>query len=388
MRQGKPYRLLRMSDNMVCAENKTCVMDTVGSASNVVERVVNASGTVRKNFDAIDICKLIAALFVVGIHAEPLESFNSLANYAVFECLSRFAVPFFFVSSAFFFFRGGVDGKKLKHYEQRMLILYVIWYIMAFPVTFMRKYSVFFTEYDLSVAIWKSLRGLLFASSFRGSWFLSGSMFCAAVIYFLSKKLTTEQIMKIGGVFYAFCVLTSTYGNLIYRAGFGDIYDNFLFYFAHPYTSIITGLLYFTIGKYFAEHEQEFVRRDTRQYALLSMITLLAMFAEGMIAKRLDLVVSSDCLIMLIPNVWCLMTLVLSAQVRFKHVKEIRASGVIVFFVHFSVLYAFEVLDEYTGLHVDTLTRYVLILLISFSFARFVLKMENKAHWGWMKYLH
>lgn len=357
------------------------------SAPIVMENGKEASPA-KKNFDAIDICKLIAALFVVGIHAGPLDSFSSLANYAVFECLSRFAVPFFFVSSAFFFFRGGVDGKKLKHYEQRMLILYAIWYVLAFPVTFMRKYSVFFTEYDLPVAIWKSVRGLLFASSFRGSWFLAGSMFCAAVIYFLSKKLKTEQIMKIGVVFYAFCVLTSTYGNLIYWAGFGDIYDKFLFYFAHPYTSIITGLLYFTIGKYFAEHEQEFVNKDTRQYALLSLITLLAMFAEGMIAKRLGLVVSSDCLILLIPNVWCLMTLVLSAQVHFKHVKEIRASGVIVFFAHFSVLYGFELLDKYAGLHVNTLTRYLLILLISFSFAHFVLKMENKEHWGWMKYLH
>ncbi len=353
-----------------------------------METARSSLNTVRKNFDAIDICKLVAALFVVGIHSSPLDSFNTMANYAIFECISRFAVPFFFVSSAFFFFRGGVDGKKLKHYEQRMLILYAIWYVLAFPVTFMRKYFVFFSEYPLPVAIWKSLRGLLFASSFRGSWFLSGSMFCAAVIYFLSKKLTTKQIMKIGVVFYAFCVLTSTYGNLIYWAGLGEIYDTFLFYFAHPYTSIITGLLYFAIGKYFAEHEQEITARDPRKYALLSLITLLAMIAEGMIAKRLGLVVSSDCLIMLIPNVWCLMTLVLCVPVQFKYVREIRASGVIVFFAHFSILYAFQLLDQYAGLHIDTFTRYLMILLISFSFARFVLKMENKSHWRWMKYLH
>ncbi|MDO5547351.1 MAG: acyltransferase family protein [Eubacteriales bacterium] len=346
------------------------------------------SKPVKKNFDAIDGCKLIAALFVVGIHTTPLDSWSEAANFALFECLSRFAVPFFFASSAFFFFRGGVDGKKLWHYERRMAILYAIWFLVAFPVTFARKYWVLFTDYPLSVAIWRTVRGFLFASSFRGSWFLSGSMFCAAVIYFLSKKLTTKQIMRIAGVFYIFCVLCSTYGKLIYWVGLGAQYETFLFYFAHPYTSIITGLLYFAIGKYFAEHEQEVTQKDPKKYLLLSAISMAGAFLEMTVAQILGLVQSTDCCFMLIPNVYFLMTTALCSRIHLKHVKEIRASGVIVFFAHFSVLYAFQMIDKYCGIHFDTWTRYLLILLISFSFASFVLHMEDRKHWRWMHYLH
>lgn len=346
------------------------------------------SKPVQKNFDAIDICKLIAALFVVGIHTTPLSSWSEAANFTLFKCLSRFAVPFFFVSSAFFFFRGGVDGKKLRHYERRMAILYAIWFLLAFPVTVARKYWVLFTDYPIQVAIWRTVRGFLFASSFRGSWFLSGSMFCAAVIYFLSKKLTTKQIMRIASVFYIFCVLCSTYGKLIYQIGLGEQYETFLFYFAHPYTSIITGLLYFAIGKYFAEHEKEMTQKNPKKYMLLSIITMAGAILEMTVANALGLVQSTDCCFMLIPNVYCLMTFALCAQMHLKHVKEIRASGVIVFFVHFSVLYAFQLMDKYWGFHIDTLTRYLLILLISFSFAFFVLRMEDRKYWRWMHYLH
>lgn len=342
----------------------------------------------RKRIDAIDACKLIAALFVVGIHTAPLDSLSESANFTLFECFSRFAVPFYFASSAFFFFRGGVDEKKLWHYERRMGILYGIWFLIAFPVTFARKYWVLFTQHELPVAIWRTVRGFLFASSFRGSWFLSGSMFCALVIFYLSKKLKTKHIMWICSASYVFCVLCSTYGNLIYRIGLGEQYETLLFYFAHPYTSIITGLLYFAIGKYFAEHELEASAKDPKKYFLLSAITMVGVMLEYTVAQRMGWVNSTDCCFMLIPNVYCLMTFALSSSIHLKHVKEIRASGVIVFFAHFSVLYAFQMMDKYLGLHIDTLTRYLLILLISFSFAHFVLRMEDRKHWRWMHYLH
>ena len=109
---------------------------------------------------------------------------------------------------------------------------------------------------------------------------------------------------------------------------------------------------------------------------------------EYTVAQRMGWVNSTDCCFMLIPNVYCLMTFALSSSIHLKHVKEIRASGVIVFFAHFSVLYAFQMMDKYLGLHIDTLTRYLLILLISFSFAHFVLRMEDRKHWRCMHYLH
>ena len=68
-------------ETMVCAENETCVMEGAAVSAPIVAENGKEASPAKKNFDAIDICKLIAALFVVGIHAGPLDSFNSLANY-------------------------------------------------------------------------------------------------------------------------------------------------------------------------------------------------------------------------------------------------------------------------------------------------------------------
>ena len=38
----------------------------------------------RKRIDAIDACKLVAALFVVGIHTAPLDSLSESANFTLF----------------------------------------------------------------------------------------------------------------------------------------------------------------------------------------------------------------------------------------------------------------------------------------------------------------
>ncbi len=342
----------------------------------------------KKNLDAIDVCKLIATLFVVGIHCEPLGSFSELANYAVFRGLSRFAVPFFFMTTAFFFFRKKVDGETLRKYEIRMAKLYGIWFLLSFPVTFARKYYPNFVAHGLGYAVKEGVRSFLFASSFRGSWFLSGCMFCAAVIYLLSKKFHTKQIITVCTVPYVFCVLCSTYGGLIYQIGLGAQYEAFMDAFAHPYTSLITGLLYFAMGKYFAEHADFFMQKDPQKYVLLTAITTMGMLAEALLAERFGWVISSDCLFMIIPNAWCLMTLVLCSNISFKYGKLARASGVIVFLAHFSVLYMFQLLDEHWGLTLNTFTRYIFILLISFSLARFVLRMENRKCWKWMKYLH
>lgn len=370
----------------MAASSKTLTKRGFGAADMRPRvKTVNKNGV---SFDAIDICKLIATFFVVGIHCDPLESVSESANYAIFLGLSRFAVPFFFVTTAFFLFRKRVDAKALKNYELRMAKLYAVWYLISFPVTFARKYYPNFVEGGLGYAVKEGVRSFLFASSYRGSWFISGCMFCAAVIYLLSKRLNTKQIMLVCSVPYVFCVLCSTYGELIYDIGLGAQYDAFMDTFAHPYTSIITGLLYFAIGKYFAEHAEKFMNKDARKYALLTTITMLAMLIEALVAEQKDWVVSSDCLFMIIPNVWCLMTLVLCADVHFKYGRIARASGTIVFLAHFSILYIFQLLDKFCGLSIDTFSRYLLILLISFALAGQVLRMENREHLHWMKYMH
>ena len=73
----------------------------------------------------IDIAKFLCAILVVAIHTHPLQYGTTLDYY--FNCFCRIAVPFFFVSSSYFYYtKGGQIVKSLR----RLLILYMCWFVV------------------------------------------------------------------------------------------------------------------------------------------------------------------------------------------------------------------------------------------------------------------
>ena len=91
---------------------------------------------IRKQYSGIDIGKLICAVLVVILHAVETSSFFPCEIKFVF---TRFAVPFFFMCSGFFFERGisqAADEKKyFIRYEKHLLIIFAIWTALYFPFT-------------------------------------------------------------------------------------------------------------------------------------------------------------------------------------------------------------------------------------------------------------
>ena len=59
----------------------------------------------KKKYGAIDIAKYVSALLVVCIHTFPFYEVSVRLNAYWIQTVCRLAVPFFFVSSGFFFFR-------------------------------------------------------------------------------------------------------------------------------------------------------------------------------------------------------------------------------------------------------------------------------------------
>ena len=56
----------------------------------------------RKNYNGIDVVKLLMALCVVAIHLTPFAMFGENVSFLFDKVLTRAAVPFFFCSSGFF----------------------------------------------------------------------------------------------------------------------------------------------------------------------------------------------------------------------------------------------------------------------------------------------
>ena len=76
----------------------------------------------KKKYAMIDIAKYISALLVVCIHTFPFYEISETLNTYWIQTICRIAVPFFFTTSGFFFFRKWSNDKEtnkknVKHYK-------------------------------------------------------------------------------------------------------------------------------------------------------------------------------------------------------------------------------------------------------------------------------
>lgn len=140
---------------------------------------------------SVDLLKVIMAIMVVGIHANPLKALGHDAIILSGGGLYRLAVPVFFVINGYFFEpvaqRGGV-GRYIK----RLLLLYVIWTALYLPAW----YGVL-----KSPEVWPPIRMLLVG--WWQLWYLPGLALAAALAYLVRDWPTPRLIAAMGLTFLA-----------------------------------------------------------------------------------------------------------------------------------------------------------------------------------------
>lgn len=57
-----------------------------------------------KGYPLIDCFRIIAAILVVTIHTSPLDTISPTLDFYLTRGLGRIAVPFFFITTAYFYF--------------------------------------------------------------------------------------------------------------------------------------------------------------------------------------------------------------------------------------------------------------------------------------------
>lgn len=100
----------------------------------------------KKVYSGIDICKLVAAILVVLLHTVETSAWIPCEIKYVF---TRFAVPFFFITSGYFFYRGLRSAESPKRYFLRyiknLLFILLVWqFVLYLPFTiktYVLKYS-------------------------------------------------------------------------------------------------------------------------------------------------------------------------------------------------------------------------------------------------------
>ncbi len=140
---------------------------------------------------SVDLLKLCMALFVVGIHSNPLSDVSRLLVWLSGDGLYRVAVPVFLVINGYYFqaFRG--TGKTLP-YLRRMIGLYVLWMALYLPLYWqVLAHSDLLTSLRLLLLGWWHL------------WYLSGLVLAAAIAALVGRWSTRHLLILIALTFAA-----------------------------------------------------------------------------------------------------------------------------------------------------------------------------------------
>lgn len=207
----------------------------------------------KKTYTGLDVGKFLAALLVLTLHVHPLSA-NASGDFWL-SCLCRIAVPFFFITSSYLFYKRGGDIRK---YVFRILILYAVWFVLEAPLTFHRFFIAPDKPFSYNLLIF--LRGLAVNSTFYASWFLTASWQGMLIVWWLSKKMNRTWLTVIG----LLCFLSTLPGTMWYGLISGTpVRPIYWFYnmVLCPANSFIVAIPYCILGKFLAESKREMPKK-------------------------------------------------------------------------------------------------------------------------------
>ncbi len=282
-----------------------------------------------KEYNAVDILKLVLAVLVMIIH--------SGIDKTVISPALRTAVPLFFIISAYFFFlkienlqSGKEKNMALLKLVRRNLLLYLFWATVQLPLLFfMRGYH----KQGVLLGLCSSIKDILFGSGFTGAWYIVALAGAMAVIFLLSKKISPMLLVFLTMPFYIICCLLTNYGNLFdgdsvvwtINKGYRLITQS------QFHTSLPAALFWISIGRFLA------VKKIKTKSSILVIFTVLfgtLLGIERYLIVKYGLAQVDDCYFMLILFCPAMFLLVNKCTAVYTGKLRIRELSVLIYVIH------------------------------------------------------
>lgn len=150
-------------------------------------------------YAAIDNAKLIFSILVVALHCGPLSVINFDLSYYFTQCVTRIAVPFFFICNGYFAFSDSLH-KDIKNAIIRQCIklirMYTVWTIIYFP-GFISTYS------ECEHPIKSAIVGFITGKSYSHLWYLVASAIALLLTFVTYRVLKSwKKVFTIAGLLY------------------------------------------------------------------------------------------------------------------------------------------------------------------------------------------
>lgn len=285
-------------------------------------------------YRSVDLLKIICSVMIVCIHTSPLASYDGRVNSFFVNCICRVAVPFFFISSGFLLFkRAGVspvNGSTVKNYLKRILVLYLFWSAVYFPITAVEMYRCHDPEVaGLIFLNW--LKNMIFTAGYGFLWYLPATIVAVAVVGFLLKKgVSVNKIIAAGLVLFLIGLCGQTYYGLVKEIPFPETVKGFFsgFYdiIGTTRNGIFEGIVFIALGAGLSQKEN--YGKITSSFLML-VLSFGLLSGEFAVVSKMGWRLEYDMYFFLIPCAYYLLKCALCIEDRFKVLDGVKWAGLL-----------------------------------------------------------
>ncbi|MBS7146772.1 MAG: acyltransferase [Intestinibacter bartlettii] len=211
----------------------------------------------KKNIVGIDLFKLIAAILIVILHC--IGNFFGEIGNAFKINICSIAVPFFFITSGYFYGRGlnrNENSKKTYFikYEKNLIKMYIAWSLIGIPFMIRSYLSIYGNRYSYIFLL--MIRNVFFTGTFGIYWYILAMIGSSILIYYFSSRNRLKLMYILSFLCFIFGILYS---------GFQSWSENHIIFsylfkltwiiFASERNFLMVSWFYMGIGYYLATHE-------------------------------------------------------------------------------------------------------------------------------------
>jgi hypothetical protein len=128
--------------------------------------------------------KVLLAIFVIGIHTSPLTEYSKPLSFLFNLGIFRIAVPTFFLINGYYSLSALSTSQTLKKYVIRVLILYIFWMTLYFPI------YIYTHDFSTKNMIWGFI---VLLYGYGHLWYLTALIGGIILLFFLKNRYNKKQ---------------------------------------------------------------------------------------------------------------------------------------------------------------------------------------------------
>lgn len=339
----------------------------------------------RKEYAAVDIFKIFCAILVVAIHAKPFV--NHFWLDAAVGLATRFAVPYFFLSSAYFLF---MKLSKCESFQEKARVFF------AYLLRLIRFYAIWFVIFNIvDVALGAPVQPLLyyvrqFVFTTNGSplWFLSALIWGTLIVFLLTSILNRYAVFGISCAFLALGYMLTTLLNVTGEWGFISFINQYITPVIGTQNGLYFALPYVALG---ALMSGQMMKKEHKKNLLLAIFFFVLLGAESVTAVVILKAPLTYIWLSALPMTYFIMRLTLTVDTKpspaFYYLRKMSTMIYVVHCVVLKLLQRLFALTPIGAFDKENIMLFALTVVLSAGLAFLAVRASRVKGLGFLKYI-